>query len=111
MVGIDIIAVSRFSRIKKLDYKHWLKFFTKAEWQYSFARPDPAQTLAGVYAAKEAVMKALGRGLLGRADRIEIGRAAGRRPIVKIDKKKDTKISVSISHTEGIAAAVAVKYE
>lgn len=111
MIGIDIIVVARFSRIGASDYTHWSKFFTRDEWEYCFAKANPAQSLAGIYAAKEAVMKAVGGELMGRADRIEIVHTREGAPFVRIDKKDEPGVHVSISHTNDIAVAVAIKHE
>lgn len=111
MIGIDIIAIKRFRSIARDDYRHWSKFFTKDEWEYCFGKVNPAQSLAGIYAAKEAVMKAAGGDLLERVDRIEIAPSDSGKPIVRIDAKERLDISVSISHTGDTAAAAAIIYE
>lgn len=111
MIGIDIIASDRFAKIRRDDYTHWSKFFTTDEWQYCFSRPGPAATLAGIYAAKEAVMKAVRGDLLERVDRIEIIHSLDGQPRVNTDKKNRPDIHVSISHTKDTAVAVAIVYE
>ena len=111
MIGIDIIAIDRFAKISSQDYEYWSKFFTKAEWKYCFTQSDSSQSLAGVLSAKEAVMKAAGKDFLQRFDRIGIHHGSDGKPIVKIDKQKQSVIHVSISHDAGIAVSVAIAYE
>jgi phosphopantetheine--protein transferase-like protein len=111
MIGIDIISTARFADISKSDYDHWSKFFTEGEWRYCFSKASPSQSLSGIYAAKEAVMKAVGKDLMARVDRIEVNHLKDGKPIIKIDKKSQPNIHISISHTTDTAAAVAIKYE
>ena len=111
MTGIDIISIERFRNINSKEYSYWSKIFSASEWQYAFSRADSGATLAGIYAAKEAVMKAVGGDLLKRADRIIVGHLSDGRPTVIIDKQEQPSINVSISHDAGVAVAVAVQYE
>ncbi|MEK7524454.1 MAG: holo-ACP synthase [Patescibacteria group bacterium] len=111
MIGVDIISIERFAKIGEGDYKHWSKFFSRREWKYAFGKPDPHRSLAGIYAAKEAVMKAVGGKVMERADRIEITHAPDGKPLAKIDKEESRAVHVSISHTNDIAVAVAIQYE
>ncbi|OGY90807.1 MAG: holo-[acyl-carrier-protein] synthase [Candidatus Komeilibacteria bacterium RIFCSPLOWO2_02_FULL_48_11] len=109
MIGIDITDINRFAKIVIKDFSHWSKFFTKSEWEIGFSAPDPARALAGIFAAKEAVMKASGGKLVGRFDRIQIEHEPDGKPIVKIDEKKQDNIHISISHDRDIVVAVAIK--
>lgn len=111
MIGIDIISIERFAKIDRNDYAHWSKFFTKDEWEHCFAKPNPAQSLAGTYAAKEAVMKAVGKEVMERVDRIEVCHSEDGKPTVKVDTKVRPDIHISISHTSDTAAAAAIKHE
>lgn len=62
MLGTDIVKISR---IKKMDLQAFAeKCFTDAERTYVDGKKDKAQTLAGMFAAKEAVVKALGSGFV-----------------------------------------------
>lgn len=111
MIGIDIINIDRFAKIAREDFSRWDAVFTQSEWEYGFNKPNPAATLAGIYAAKEAAMKSVGGELMKRVDRIEVCYLPDGKPIVKIDKKTQSTIYLSISHTEDVAAAVAISYE
>jgi len=60
MIGIDLIEIRRFKRISRKDFLYWKKFFVNREWCYCFSRPSPPASLTGIFAAKEAVIKAVG---------------------------------------------------
>ena len=59
-VGIDIIRIERFRPLKKSDWKQWGHVFTRQEWEYAFKKTGAALHLAGIFAAKEAAVKATG---------------------------------------------------
>jgi holo-[acyl-carrier protein] synthase len=66
-IGIDAVDIERFRRV--LDRRPSLveRVFTETERADAADRGDPAQHLAARFAAKEAVMKALGTGIGGFA--------------------------------------------
>jgi len=107
MVGIDITDTERFKKIKEGDFHSWKKIFTRQEWQYSFKHANSAEHLAGIFAAKEATMKAVGGSLMGRHDRIEIMHRRDGQPRVVTQGEKFS-IELSISHDKNIAIAVAL---
>lgn len=106
MIGIDIAHIERFRKLEKADFEHWGKYFSITEWEYCFAKPNPAQHVAGVFAAKEAIMKAGGADLMGQYDAIEIVHADNGQPQAHI--KNGMSIAISITHDQGVAAAVAL---
>lgn len=108
MLGIDIVKVSRFKKIARKDYSFWDKFFSKEEWDYCFSRPGPAQSLAGVFAAKEAVFKALESGDKKDFTKIDISHAKSGQPIASIKNVEKTRVNVSISHEKDYAVSVAI---
>lgn len=65
-IGTDIVKVSRISKILDRHPEFAQKVFTDSEIEYCSSRPSPAQSFAVRFAAKEAVMKALGTGWDGR---------------------------------------------
>jgi len=88
--------------------------FTQAEREYCDSRPNPAQHYAARFAGKEAVGKALGCGTRFTWREIEI---AGRpKPSVRLSgwtegfarRVEAGAIDISMTHSKGIAAAVAV---
>jgi holo-[acyl-carrier protein] synthase len=77
-VGVDAVDVVRFRRV--LDRRPAMaeRIFTDGERADAAAGGDPAQRLAARFAAKEAVMKALGSGIGSFALRdVEVVRAPG----------------------------------
>jgi len=107
MIGIDIVDIERFKKIGEEDFSSWEKVFTKEEWQYSLGQANSSERLAGIFAAKEAVMKAIGGNLVGRFNRIEITHSADGRPVAVIKNEKQV-VEISISHDKNTAVAVAV---
>ncbi|MDO8492541.1 MAG: 4'-phosphopantetheinyl transferase superfamily protein [bacterium] len=108
-VGIDIVETSRFLSFKKNRDSHFLlNNYGKEELDYCFSFKNPVPHLAGTFAAKEAVFKALARDDI-LLSLIRIKRGKNRQPVVWIKNTLQKSIMVSISHIEKIAVAVAVK--
>ncbi len=106
-VGADIIKTER---IKNAGRRFEEYAFTKAELDAAGGR---AESLAGNFAAKEAVSKAFGTGFRGFGLKdIEILRDKMGKPYVRLgDRAKEfshLRISISISHEKEYAAAFAV---
>ena len=116
-IGTDIVQVDRIGTAVKRTAMFLEKVFTEEERKYFKSRKDNLETIAGNFAAKEAISKALGTGIrgFGLLD-IEILRNEMGQPIVNIsDKvkevisiKEDFSIHVSISHTSKNAIAFAI---
>lgn len=106
-VGIDVVNISRFEQFTEDKSHHFLqKTFTSYELDYCFLHKDAAPHLAGIFAAKEAISKALGIEKFPFIC-IEIRHRKDGKP----DGYKDGKrlsVSVSIAHTSTIATAVAI---
>lgn len=65
-LGIDQIEIGRVAQtLERYGERFGRRVYTEKEWSYCMSRPHPAQSLAGRFAAKEAVMKALGLGWPG----------------------------------------------
>lgn len=62
-IGIDAVEVERFRRLLERRPSVADRLFTAGERAAGARRPDPVPRLAARFAAKEAVMKALGVGL------------------------------------------------
>lgn len=103
-IGIDIIEVKRFAKIKKSDYGRWDKVFTPKEWAYAFTKANSAEHLTGIFAAKEAGMKATGKVGPKNFRQFEIAHGKSGEP-----KVAGPKLYISVSHTKDLAVAVAVK--
>lgn len=97
-IGADIV---RISRIKRLSLRERERIFQPTEIN------QPARTLAGIFAAKEAVKKALGA-KTGWLD-IEIKKSKDGSPFIKLSDEKGLKEkSLTISHDGNYAIAVVV---
>src|SRR5215204_2088719 len=111
-VGVDLIEIERIRRALERYPRFRERCFTEAEREYCDSRPNPAQSYAGRFAAKEAVGKALGCGVRFTWREIEI---VGRpKPGVKLsgrtkawaEKVRAGAIDLSMSHSKGLATAV-----
>ncbi len=106
-IGLDLVEISRFKKHAKKGSDAFLnKVFTEGELEYCFKHQDPSPHLAGLFAAKEATSKALGVAKYPFAE-IEIRHAPDGQPIPYFKGKK-LQIGLSITHTRGVAAAVAI---
>ena len=105
-LGIDVVPVARISAaIERFGDRFLRRIYTQAELDYT--RGDP-EKLAGRWAAKEAVLKALGgRGRFPRMSLVEV--LPGRRgaPEVRLTREPTPDIAVSITHDGGVAMAIA----
>jgi len=117
--GIDLVEVARIEAILDRHGDRFLaRVFTPAEAAQSEGRRGRAEHLAGRFAAKEAVLKALGTGLdSGIAwTEIEVVSSPRGQPTVRLVGRaaavaRDLGIgswSLSISHTSAQAAASAI---
>ncbi|MEK6897632.1 MAG: 4'-phosphopantetheinyl transferase superfamily protein, partial [Nanoarchaeota archaeon] len=99
MIGIDIILVKKFKKIKVTDYNFWNKFYTKREWRYCFSKAGSYNHLAGIFAAKEAIIKSYRKRIITNYSQIEILHKTIGEPYPKINGliKKDMQISISHS--------------
>ena len=62
-LGLDLCGIARMEALLR-DERFLSRYFTPAEAAYVRSKgAGAAQTLAGLYAAKEAVLKALGVGI------------------------------------------------
>jgi len=117
--GIDLVD---FPRIEEMIKQHGERFvervFTAAEQAYAQARKNGIETLAGRFAAKEAVLKLMGTGWRGKIawTDIEIVNNPAGQPEVNLagevekiaDRLGIKHISISITHTANFAIASAV---
>ncbi len=119
--GIDIVETSRIARMMD-DHadRFMLRVFTEAERSYSADRRRMIEHLAGRFAAKEAVLKALGtgwgRGILWTD--VEVVRQDSGQPTVLLHgrclevatEQGVTRWMLSISHisTHATASAIAI---
>jgi phosphopantetheine--protein transferase-like protein len=113
-LGIDIIKVDRIRRtLARFGPRFSRRVLTPTEARYVRDRPE---TLAGRWAAKEAVSKVLGLGVRGigwrdiEVERLPTGQPAVRlhgRAAMRADQLGMTRIALSISHESDYAVAIA----
>lgn len=100
MLGIDLVSVNNFKKRSKI-----LKIFTEKELAHARENKDFNMSLSGIFAAKEATIKAYGFNLSYiLKKRIEI-RYRDNKPIVFLDGLFLTD-NISISHDENYALSV-----
>lgn len=109
-IGTDIEEVSRFKRLFNVKPQLLQKIFTPYEWEYAKTK-HAAQTLAGIWCAKESVVKAMsGLNETINIQDVYIAHKINGLPYVeKINNRNDIEgfdIKVSISHTKNYATAV-----
>lgn len=115
-VGVDLIEIERIAAALARRARFAERCFTDREAGYCLARAFPPQHFAARFAAKEAVGKALGRGMT-RWREVEVVRGRGA-PTVALhghyaewaERLGVTAIHLSLTHSRGMAVAVAVAW-
>ena len=110
-IGIDLCEIARMQTL--LDEGRSLRrMFTEEEQAYIAGKgASAAQTMAGMFAAKEAVLKALGTGMTIPMTDIVISHTELSQPVATLTGKAAEfggTMLVSITHEAGMAAAFAV---
>lgn len=111
-VGTDLVDIDRMRTVIARQPNFVSRVFTEDERAYALARNDPAERFAARFAAKEAVLKALGVGL-GGADfgDIEVVRHHSGRPSLRLSGRAAALAEaagidewlITISHSEHVA--------
>ena len=104
MLGIDIVEISRIKKLMNENENFLIKVFNEDEIERIKKRKEPYERAGGIFAAKEAVAKALGTG---------IGKISFKDIKIKYNEDSpyaevfDMKFDLSISHERSYAVAVA----
>ncbi|MDD5255816.1 MAG: holo-ACP synthase [Candidatus Omnitrophica bacterium] len=108
--GVDITEVKRLKQaVERWGDAFLTRVFTQRELENARGRTSLYQHLAGRFAAKEAVFKALGDSALGWKDLQILNDAEGKPCCTLLNKKAaDFMIYVSISHVKNYAVANAI---
>jgi holo-[acyl-carrier protein] synthase len=109
-VGVDLLEIERLERALERHPRLAQRVFTEDELAYAGERARPGRHLAARFAAKEAVIKALGLRQFGVRE-IEV--VAGEPPSVRLsgaaaEAAAGREVEVSLTHSRETAAAVAV---
>ena len=118
-IGIDLCEIARMERILNTGDAFLQRYFTPCEQAYIQERgKTAAQSMAAIFAAKEAFLKALGIGIDGQiplAD-VEIRHTESGQPEYALTGAAQEKLAalgatramLSLTHEAGMAAAVAI---
>lgn len=119
--GVDIVEISKFKKVFLKNKNFVSDIFTKKERKYCLSMKNPSLHFAGRFAAKEAFLKALGRGVFGLGidhifQEIEVIQHVSGKPMLsingwaaKISKKRwISQFTVSISHSSNYAVATVI---
>ena len=118
-LGTDLVGVERIRAVYQRQGQRFLdKVYTVDEQTYCLSARDPAERLAARWAAKEAVMKALGTGWAKGVDftHIAVISTDGAPPRLTLTHRAAEIASarqigrwhLSLSHSDGMAIAVAI---
>ena len=110
-LGLDLCEIARMEKLLK-DDRFISRFFTPDEKAYVLSRgKGAAATLAGLFAAREALGKALGCGIDFDLKEAEVCHTESGAPYYRLsgslkNRVGNNRLFLSISHDGGMAAAV-----
>jgi holo-[acyl-carrier protein] synthase len=121
-LGVDIVEIERMREAIERRPRIKERLFSEQERRYCDKRSKPEVHYALRFAAKEAVLKALGTGFSGmRFTDVEVVREANGRPVPKLSGRAaeyaeqlgvvEMHLSLSFTHTTAVASAVAITEE
>ncbi len=105
-IGIDIVDIARFKKIRNLD--RFLELgFLPAEIAEANSRKDKFAYVSSRFAAKEAIIKAMPMRVSPKD--FEIAKDGVKPKVIFLNKKlKKLKVLLSLSHCDDYSAAVAI---
>lgn len=121
-LGVDIIEISRMEKVLARNPHFKERVFSQMERDYCESKPNPTVHYALCFAAKEAVLKALGTGFkgMGLTD-VQVAHDSNGKPSAVLsgnarklaDEQQIAEVFLSLSytHTTGVASAVAAREE
>ena len=118
--GVDLISIKRIGRVyRRHPHRFMHRVFTDRERQSIFRRAHPEAAMAARFAAKEAVLKAIGCGIgpAGLAE-VEVRSIPGHPPEIELHgrakqqaaRRGITGLAISLTHDPPFACAIAVAY-
>jgi len=121
-LGVDIVEIDRMAAALRRRPRLKERIFSAEERRYCDKRARPEVHYALRFAAKEAVLKALGTGFAGmRFCDVEVVREANGRPVPRLTGRAaeraeelgviEMHLSLSFTHTTAVASAVAITAE
>lgn len=116
-IGVDIVDIQRFRALPPSKHSRFYeRVFSKYEFEHCIGHSDPFPHFAGIFAAKEAVFKAINNFLPFQLMHISIRHDTKGRPIVWLKNSKfsawnqNLEVQVSIAHSSDIAVAWAITF-
>ena len=121
-LGVDIVEIDRMRAALERTPRMRERLFSAEERAYCDARRKPEIHYAMRFAAKEAVLKALGTGFAGmRFTDVEVARDDRGRPVPRLSGRAaevaeergiiEMHLSLSFTHSTAVASAVAITAE
>jgi holo-[acyl-carrier protein] synthase len=116
-IGVDAVEIDRFRRSLERTPSMKTRLFTQEELEYVEPHDDPSASLAARFAAREAVMKAMGVGLGAfEFHDVWVQRADSGRPTLAVTGRAEqianelgvTDWHLSITHTDTTAIAYVI---
>ncbi len=118
-IGLDLVNIARLRALaERWQERFLLRVFTESERRYCLRKAPPYASLAGRFAVKEAVLKALGTGWIGgiRWVDIQVLNDHSGKPVATVDGRVQallreggvTAIHISLSHDSQYAIAEAI---
>ena len=116
-IGVDAVEIDRFRRSLERTPSMKTRLFTQEELEYVEPHDDPSASLAARFAAREAVMKAMGVGLGAfEFHDVWVQRADSGRPTLAVTGRAEqianelgvTGWHLSITHTDTTAIAYVI---
>lgn len=116
-IGVDVVDIERFRRSLERTPTMRERLFTRVELDYVAPQRDPVPSLAVRFAAREAVMKAMGLGLgafgfhevwVERAESGAPSLAVTGRALELADERGVSRWHLSLTHTALVAVAYVV---
>jgi holo-[acyl-carrier protein] synthase len=116
-IGIDIVSIERMKKVVEKWGRRFLdRVFTENEISYCYAKKEPYLSLSVRFAAKEALIKAIGPVSPVSLTDIEIVNAETGKPLLRVKGKlenvlkekliKRAHLSLSHEHEYGVACVV-----
>jgi holo-[acyl-carrier protein] synthase len=118
-IGIDLVRVRRIEEaLERWGDRFRKRVYTSGEIEYCLKKRNPSPNFAARFAAKEALVKALGIGMRRGVHwrNIEVARGPLGKPVLKLNgqaaeicqREKITGIFVSLTHDSDYSSAVVV---
>ena len=116
-IGIDIVKVKRMRDIVEKWGRRFLKrVFTESEISYCYGKKEPYLSLAVRFAAKEALIKAIGSAVPVSLTDVEVVNVETGNPFIKVNGKledffkekfiRQAHLSLSHEHEYGVACVI-----